>query len=291
MSENDTILYYIRKKYLNGNKFQVAVPRTRNDLFVSKYGVGFLEAPGMKTFIQNFRGSKKIPLSRNPITNSHYLAMCEVGVPSCRVVNIRYLMANKGQTYYCKDNSGMFTNDYFGFDSFELFISGGYINQNSGILKNMENRATTLAGEYKSETFHNLEELNNFFEDKFKDFDEAYIVSSKYGVIFASLFGEQAINNNMSLIDFFKKELAGDGENKFYTIGIKTGIDMSISVNTLAMDKGTINLETANIDPDKTYKRFNLSQYYTKDDGEVILDYNPDVKETIIQTLKRKFTK
>lgn len=285
MKKQHTLIYYIRDKYLHKNKFQIAGERTQNDLFVSKYGLAFLEAPGTKRPFQNFKAEKNIPLSEVPLTDDHYLAMCEIGTPYCRVFNFLYLLRKSGEIEYYREGDIVKARD-FGFDPYEVIISGGFINNNKKLV-NIENFALGLAEFATEKTFNDTEDLYKYLEGEAKGNDETYIVSSEYGVISAIIDEEQLIKNGINIIDFLEKESECEEEHNFYTINIKRGISMKITVNSMEKEYGNIKLKTAVINPEATYDRLRIP---TEED-EVRLRYNTDTKEGLAQKLQRLFKK
>ena len=257
-------IYLIRDKYFYGGKVQLAMPRMKENLLVSKNGIKYVEASDKWNLIEtsSYHEPKgaSLPLSENPITNDYYLALLELDTPVIRVFSTEKIKESVKEAFKNTTPSYRIAFEPH-VNNYEIYVEGVYVNDENpiigepgdiiGITRDIEQ----ISSSEKSISIKDENTINKLIENLFDNKDECYIVSKFDGILSIRQNSIcQKFGNIKKVKSKILKMIYSDSSfNDIYFIKTNNGKDMTIE-SISKSNKSTINTYNVNNDESNDVK-------------------------------------
>lgn len=308
-------IYKIRDKYFYDEKVQLAMPRMKENLLISKDGIKYVEISDNCNLIKSSsyhapKGSS-FPLSKNPITNDYYLAILELNSPAIRVFSTEKIKTSINDAF--KESTPDYRLAFKPYvENFEIYIEGVYVNGEEAIIGEqgdiigITRDIDSISSSVESVSIDDKNTINQLINNLFDNQDECYIISKYDGILFigqnSTLKRFESIENIKIVI--LEKIYSDSSFDSIYFIKTNNGKNMTIESisksksnyisyhkfdpNKVFLSKET--METSYLNGDEHRKSCMGSwDLMTFDNTE--LKYNDDIKEkpkSFIKSLLKK---
>lgn len=308
-------IYKIRKKYLYKDKVQLAMPRCKENLLISKDGLHYIESNTIPFTNYKAPNDFYLPLCNKSITQDYYLGLLSLNTPIIRIFSTEQIKESIEQSMreYTVAEKILYRTHV---DNYLIYVEGVYINDDDpligskgdiiGITRSLNHLSSKTHKIELSDTKKILEFLNTLLSEC----DERYIISSKNGILSAEVDGKELINSGIdvekyileyikTLESLYKTDI--NTQHSMYFVRVEREKTMTIVLVNFKKDC----LKFTTFDLNKVFlsnERKEFPSYFGKgtttfksgiydlmtfDNDE--LEYNEDIKESPIKKLfKRK---
>ncbi len=306
-------IYKIRDKYFYDGKVQLAMPRMKENLLISKNGIEYVEVSDNYNLIKSSsyhapKGSS-FPLSKSPITNDYYLALLELNSPVIRIFSTEKIKTSVNNAF--KESTIDYRLAFKPYvENFGIYIEGVFVNDEEPIIGEQGDIigiTRDIDSISSSEEFVSIEDkntINQLIDNLFDNQDECYIISKCDGILsirqnfISQKFG--SIENIKRII--LEKIYSDSGFDPIYFIKTSNEKDMTIEAisksksnyisyhksdpNNVFLSKETMEIPFLN---GNKYHESRIGSWDLMTFDNTELKYNGDINEKPKSFIKRLF--